>query len=1051
MMKKRLLLCLLALIMLVRVGLSQDRTISGKVTDRQNNQGLPGVTVLAKGTTKGASTNADGTYSLEVPASANTLQFSFVGYRSVERSIGNNTTIDVALEVDTKQLNEVVVTALGIEREKKALGYSTQDVRGDALVQSGEKNIVEGLAGKVAGVQVIGSAGTPGASSKILIRGNNSFTGENQPLFVIDGIPLDNSYSVTEGQDYPFNANLNGVGYSNRAIDINPNDIETMTVLKGPAAAALYGVRAGNGAVVITTKRGRAGQKPSVSFRTEQEFSQVNRTLDQQFKYAQGVGGGNQRNASGGIVTPSYVTWTAGDDGIFETEDDNIGTTQIWGPTNESLGITPTDNVDKFFRTGFSTTNDIAVSAGNERGAVRFSLGQLHNEGIVPETKFDRYTLRLSADTKLSEKVDAAGTINYANTGGTRAQQGSNVSGVMLGLMRAPSSFDLAAGYENPDGTPRNYFQGYDNPYWTVNNNPTKDDNSRVLGNITLTYKPLPWLRITERGGADIFTDRRKTVFAVYSNDPPEPTGEIRENTQYHRELYNDLIANATHDFSEKLFGSLTVGGNLDERYDQSLFARGRNLAVPKFYNLSNASDRYADEQRTTIRTGALYYDANVSFNETFFLGTTGRYETASTFGPDFKGFFNPSVNASVVLSELGGLKDIGLLNFLKIRGAYARGGNIPPAYGTRTYFLAPFFTDGFTNGLSFPYLGQNGSGLGSTLGNSNLKPEVVISREVGAEVRLNDNRITIDFTYYHNNSKDLIVARPVSSGSGYLASLENVGEIQNKGIEAVVTLVPFRSENGFNWDMLFNFTRNRSKVLALAEGIEQLQIEAAFDISAYAIVGQPYGVLYGTRWERNENGDLLIQANGLPRLAATTGNVGNPYPDYTLGIRNNFSYKKLNLSALFDIRKGGAIWNGTTARLNRLGISKITEDRDRDYVIPGVKTDGSPNDIAIPAFTYFQRYLGDNGGAQETQVQEGSWVRLREVTLSYNFGQPKFLSFVRGLELYAAATNLWLKTDYTGIDPETSLTGSGSNITGFDYFNMPNTRNYRFGLKANF
>lgn len=1025
---------------------AQDRTISGKITDRATSQGLPGVTVIVKGRpTIGTSTNADGTYVLSgVPADATTLVFSFIGYAAQELPITGSSTINLTLATDTKQLSEVVVTALGIEREKKSLGYSSQEVRGDAVQQSGETNIVEGLAGKVAGVQVIGSAGVPGASSKILIRGNNSFTGENQPLFVIDGVPLDNSYSTSDPEN-PFNTNLNGVAYSNRGIDINPNDIDTYNVLKGPAAAALYGVRAGNGAIIITTKRGRAGQKPAISFDSNVEFSKVNRLLDRQLTYAQGTGGGNQHNKDGSIKTAIYDT-----NGL----DGSGGTSQSWGPTNQSLSITPTDNVGQFFRTGISTTNNFAISAGNDKGAIRFSLGQLRDQGIVQNTDFERYTARVNADTKLSNKVSIGASINYINSGGTRAQQGSNTSGVMLGLTRAPSSFNLKEGYQNDDGTQRTYFFAYDNPYWTIHNNPTRDNTSRILGNIVATWTPLSWLSIRNRGGIDTYADRRKSIFAVGSTAVPvdgSKSGEIREDNQFHRELYNDLTATVTYNVNEQLAATVTIGGNLNERYDQRLFGRANNLSVPGFYNLSNGSNLFAAESNSTVRSAALFYDVNLAYKDMIFVGTTGRRETASTFGPSVSSFFTPSVNGSVVLSQLDALKDSKALTFLKIRAAYAKAGNFPGPYNTQTYYASPTFTDGFTNGLSFPYLGVNGAGLSATIGNSNLRAEKVTSREVGVEARFNDDKITLDVTAYRNTSNDLLLGRPIAATSGYTRSFTNAGSIENKGIEAVVGLTPVRTTEGFNWNILFNYTLNRSKVLELAEGVDQFLLEAAFGtVDAYAIVGKPYGALYGTKWARADNGQLLIGANGRPTLAdgGTSSYLANPFPNYLLGIRNNFSYKGAKLSFLLDIRSGGAIWNGTTARLNRLGVSKASEDRDRDYIIPGVKADGSANTTPISAFDYYQRYLGDLGAAGEQQVEDGSWVRLRELSLSYNFNK---VAFFQGLEIYGSATNLFLRTNYQGIDPETSLTGSGSNITGLDYFNMPNTRNYRVGIRANF
>lgn len=1063
-MKKILFLILLLASGLLQQARAQNRTVSGQVTDRATNEGLPGVTVVVKGQpTIGTSTNADGTFSLTgVPDGDVKLVMSYVGFTSQEVPVTGSNAINVSLASDTRQLSEVVVTALGIERETKSIGYTTQQVKGDDVLQSGETNIVQGLSSKVAGVQVIGSAGVPGASSKILIRGNNSFIGDNQPLFVIDGIPLDNQSNTSEGADYPFNANLGGVANSNRAIDINPADIESYNVLKGPAAAALYGSRAGNGAIIITTKRGKANQKTTVSFRSEVELTQVNRLLDRQMKYAQGTGGGNQRTAAGTVRTPVYSTYGPGADGVFDRTHnlgvDPQGTSQIWGPTNESLGITPVDNAANFFKTGVSYTNDFSIASGSERSSVRFALGQLHNDGIVPNTNFNRYNLRLTADTKLSDKVSLGGTVSYINSGGLRAQQGSNRSGVMLGLMRAPSSFDLAAGYKYDSGPnkgyQRSYFSAYDNPYWTVNENPTRDDNSRILGNLVFTYNPLPWLRLMNRGGGDIYTDRRKSVFAVYSNgNPGDLSGEIRENQKYHRELYNDLTLTASKNITEQFFASLTVGNNINERFDQNVFARGQQLAVPEFYNLSNAAIKYADEQNTTIRSYSYFYDANFSFKNFVFVGTTGRYDNFSTFGPNAGGFFAPSVNASVILSELPAFESFkNAVNFIKIRGAIGKAGNQPPFGITRNYFAAPFFTDGFTNGLSFPYNGVNGSGLSSAIGNLNLRPEQVLSREVGAELHFNKDKITVDFTYYNNKSTDLILSRPLSAGSGFTSVYENAGEISNRGLEIVVGLKPFQSEKGFNWGMQFNYTRNRSEVLGLAPGVDQFDLESAFTgIGSYAIVGQPYGALYGTRWNRAADGQLLIGANGRPSVAAQNGNIGNPFPRYTLGIRNTFSYRGLSLAAVIDIRSGGDIWNGSYGRLNRLGASKLSEDRDRDYVIPGVLADGTPNTKAIPAYSYFQNYLGDAGGANEQFIQDGSWVRLRELTLSYNFGTPSFLTFVRGLEVYTSGTNLYLKTNYQGIDPETSLTGSASNVNGFDYFNMPNVRTYRFGLKANF
>ncbi len=1050
-MRKKLLTLLLAWMVSMVTVWAQTRQITGLVSDRK--EPIFGATVQVKGTAIGTVTNANGRYVLDVPTTATAVVIKSKGYKTIELSIAGQSEINAILIVDNENLDEMVVTAFGIEHERKTLGYSSQKIGGDDLKKSGEQNMIQGLAGKAAGVYVQGSGGTPGASAKVLLRGNVTFTGENQPLIVVDGVPIDNSTSQSVAGDYPYNANLQGVNSSNRGVDINPDDIESMNILKGPAAAALYGVRAGAGAIIITTKKGKKGAKSfSVDLNSSIEISQVNKLPNLQMKYSQGTGGGAlNADQSGSIGAGIYKPGT---------------TSANWGNlTKDSLGITPTDNMGNFFKTGYAYNNNISITNNTENSSMRVSIGRLTQSGVVPNTSFERTSARISMDSRLSKRFTMGGTVNLINSGGVRSQNGSNLSGVMLGLLRAPNSFNLndpnQGGYKNPDGTQRQYFGIYDNPYWTVYENPFKDNVNRALGNINFTYDPLDWMSITYRLGTDMYTDQRKQIFAIGSWAPDNaPGGEIDENTQRYKEYYSDLLVTIKKDLSPDLKTTLLVGNNLNHRYSQDLFLRGRDLSAPGNYNLSNAATLYSSEGNVTIRTAALFADFNAAYKNFLFIGLTGRNEWASTFGTAKNNFFYPSANISLVFSEL---VKIPKMSFGKVRLAYAQAGMSPDPYRTRTYFTRATYTDGFTGGLSFPYLGQNGYGYSSLIGNPNLRPERNTGMEVGADIRFFESRFGIDFTYYNQKSTDLLVTRPIAPSTGYSNLYTNAGSMVNKGIELIVSGTPVKTKD-FSWDINVNYARNRNTVLELGEGLKEISLESGFtEMGAYAIKNLPYGVLYGTRWDRTSNGDLIIGANGLPRKALERGQIGNPYPKWYGGIRNTFTYKKLSFTFLWDVRVGGDIWNGTWARLNNIGrTAESAEGREKFYIIPGQKVvsvnpDGSENyesnDIKISAYNYYRTFKGDGGAyAAENAIQDGGWVRLRDASISYALPiGPKASRKIKGVTLSVTGRNLLLFTDYTGVDPETSLTGAGSNIGGWDYFNNPGTKSYTFALKASF
>lgn len=1054
-MKKYYLLIAFVLAFFMQTMQAQEaRTITGTITDPETNEPLVGVNVVVKGSTIGTVTNVDGKYTIKLPAGASFVEVRYVGYETKVLPVDEaSNVLDVALAEDVIGLSDVVVTALGIKREKKALGYAVQEVKGDELTQSGEVNFVQGLASKVAGVQVIGSGGTPGASSKILLRGNSTFTGENQPLIVVDGVPISNETKSLEGRDNPFNANLAGVNHSNRALDINPDDIESLNVLKGPAAAALYGVRAGNGAIVITTKKGSKG-KVKVDYSVSVDVSEVNKLPELQDTYAQGTGGGGQIDDDGNPITPFFDTYDPGPDGIGFTADDvSFGTSESWGPTLSSLGLTPTDNIGNFFQKGLSQSHNLAISGGNNNTTFRLSLGHVEQEGIIPNTDFRRTSIRLTSETSLTDKIKVFGTANYIKSGGTKIQNGSNLSGAMLSLTRTPASFDLLGGggeadWERSDGNQHQYFIVYDNPQWSARENPFTDDINRFIGNLSAKWQATPWLDFTYRVGTDAYTDQRKQVFAIGAWDPPNPTGQIEENTVRYREVYSDFLIRASHSLTDKISGNITLGNNLNHREDQNLYARGRNLSIPDFYNLDNASDRYASNLSSVIRTAALFFNVDLEYNRMLYLNVTGRNEWSSTFGPNQNNFFYPSASASFVFSEL--LPETDIFSFGKVRYAFAQAGISPEEYTSQTYFVAPFFTDGFTDGISFPFLGQSGFGYSTRLGNEDLKPELITGNEIGVDVRFLKGRIGLDVTVYDQKTTDILVNRPVAASTGFEFATVNSGELQNRGIELIATGKVVKKPN-FTWDVMLNYSTNETKVLALAPGVDEINIETAFSsIGSFAIKDQVYGALYGTQWERTDDGQLIIGANGLPTVADERGNIGNPFPDWIGSLRNTFNIKGIGITALLDVREGGKVWCGTCARLNRLGRTAESADRERTYIIDGVKADGTANDIEISAYDYFQRFVGDAGAAVEQAVFDGSWVRLRELGVNYNLKNLN-IPVLKNISLSFTGRNLWLKTDYPGVDPETSLTGAGSNVTGFDYFNNPGTRSYIFGLKASF
>lgn len=1015
---KGILVLFLALI--AQLTFAQERAVSGTVSDNTG-MPLPGVSVLVKGTKTGTQTDFDGKYTIKA-SSNQVLIFSYIGMKTQEVA-ATSSTVNVKLKDDSVELEGVVVTALGIKKEEKKLGYAVSKVSADEITKSGEQNVLQALAGKAAGVQIIGSGGTPGASSKIIIRGTNTITGTSDPLIVVDGIPIDNSTTQTSAGDNPFNANLSGINNSNRALDINPDDIESVTILKGPAAAALYGARAGNGVIIYTTKKGKNGKGLGIDYNTSLAIDKVSQLPARQNKYVQG-----NYNEAG---VPQYAS----------------NTPQSWGPSAASLGLPTYDNPRNFFQEGITQTNNISIYGGDDKATFRASYGNVTQTGMIPETGLKRNTLRLSGDLKLSEKWKAGASMQYTHTTTTLAQNGSNASGVMLGLMRSPINYDLR-NYKDEFGNNTNYFSAYDNPYFTVNENPATSDVNRVLGNIYLTYNHAKWLSLTAKGGIDTYSDSRKQIYAVSSNgDDLDGIGEVAYNSITNKDYYGDLIASGLIPLnSESIKINYTAGLNLRSNQYLDIFSRGKGLSVPGVYNLGNATQLYASNVEENTISRALFAQVDFDIKDQLFISGTIRKEWASTYGDNVKSAVFPSGTASWIASNTF---DWG--NFVKFSYGYGEVGIAPAAYRTKSFYSKPSMTDGFTNGLSFPYNGINGMALAGRLSNPDLKPERVLGHDLGLSTKFLNNRLAIDVNLYYKTSKDLLIDVPLPQSSGFAAQYKNAAELVNKGIEVEIGYDIFKKSNPFQWNVNLNWAKNENEVTDISGGLPEISIETAFaSIGYYAVKGQPLGSFYGTKWKRDENGQKIIGSNGLAVVADEVGNLGNSAPKWTGGIRNTFSYKRITLSALLDIRHGGEVYNGTLARMHSIGVSEASADRERTYVIEGVKEDGTPNDKAITAQQYYQKYLGDGGGAAEEAVETVNWVRLRDATISYDLNVKQF-PFVTAAQISLTGRNLWINTNYKGVDPETSLTGAGSRINGLDYFNNPGSKSFIMSLRVSF
>ena len=1005
--------------------LAQQTSVSGLVTGSENGEPLSGVNVLIKGTNRGTITDFDGNYQIDVQ-SGEVLVFSSVGFETKEIPYAGQSSIDVTLVEDLESLDEVVVTSFGIEQEKRSLGYAVQEIDSEEITKTKQQNLVSALQGQAAGVQVTNSGGAPGMSARIIIRGVNSLdpNADNQPLFVIDGVPIDNSTIESNGTPR---------GLSNRAADINPNDIESLNILKGAAATALYGVRAANGAVIITTKKGKAG-KVKINLNSSVGFDEINQFPEFQETYGQGFSGEYDPNSFWPNWGPSMAE--------INQIDPNVKFYDIWSDA---------------MRTGVQVDNNISISGGSENATFYGSLGKLDQEGIIPFSNWARTSAKLSGEVKFSEKFKFAGNINYSVSGGNRVPHDR----FMERLVYWAPNHDVED-YINPDGTMKTYQNT--NPIYDARFSTFEDEVNRTVGNLRFTYSPAEWLDLTYLIGTDYYSDRRTEItpgpLGIDGEVPLSSTGFITETRINSRDINSNFFITLKKDWTDKLNTSLRLGNDIFERDYERLDATGSTFVIPEFYDLSYASQISNSQDKRKRRLVGVYGDLMVNYAETIFLNVTARNDWTSTLPIGNNSFFYPSVNLGYVFTE--NFEQPDWFTFGKVRGSWAQVGKDTDPYLIGQTYASPDI---------FPLGGQVGFTRFSQFGDLELKPEKTTAIEFGTDLRFFENRLGLDVTWYKSNSKDQIIPVPVSETAGFSTFVTNAGEIENRGWEFILRGTPIKQEN-FRWDVSFNASYNKNEVKSIKEGIEEIVVGSQFGYGGASVTiklleGEPYGNIFGASYSRlgadpnsiylNQGLPVIIGEDGFPDRNGSQLVLGNTTPKWIGGLKNDFTYKGFDFSFLIDFRAGVDQYNQYDNFFSAFGISKYTLNRNETIVFDGVLEDGSPNTQPV--------WLGQGEGpdgrdygagfyrntyrtVSENFVQDAAFIKLRNITLGYNFQDNilKALPF-ESARLSVAANNIILYTPWDGFDPESFSSGAGGNATGLTGLGYPGVRSFFFTL----
>ena len=1037
---RRLLLCLaMALLLLPQVSLAQGRQITGTVRDEKGDP-LPFVSVQERGTNNGTTTNDKGEFAITVSSSRPVLVISYTGMQPQEVAVGASSTLTVSLQ-PVGAMSEVVVTAMGIRREKKALGYSTQEVKGEELVNTRQTNIVNALRGKTAGVQINSGGGAPGQGSRIIIRGIKSLNPnkDNQPLFIIDGVQMDNSTTTVNTA-----GSLRGL--SNRAADINPDDVESISILRGGAATALYGQAGSNGVVLITTKSAKAG-KMRIGFTSTYGIDEVNKFPDVQTQFSQG----------------SMSVYNSTD--FFPS----------WGPTVEAARALDPTHPEKLFNhyargyeQGNQFRNTLTLSGGTENALVTSSVSYFKQNGVIPNSDYKNISARVGAQLKISNKLRFNPSFYFINSGGLRV----NADRYNESLTYWSPRWDVQD-YIKEDGTMKSY--GNNNPIYGTYSNQYKDNVNRIIGTGDITYSPVSWLDLNYKLGMDYYTDFRR-------HTAPGPKGLIgerihednglgfvNEDRLSNRILTSNAMATFKKDWSDKFNTVLRAGNEVREKKYSRLSSTGSELDVPDLLSLNNAKVRSTSEYQELYRIVSAYGDLTLGWSNYLFLNVTARNDWSSTLAKGNNSFFYPSASLSYVFSDHFNLPDF--MSYGKFRASLAETGKDTDPYETSTTYTPSVVTS------TSQVIWTRGDARGDEL----LKPERTTTLEIGTELRFLKNRLGLDFNWYKLNSRDQIIPVSVSPSAGYTSVIINAGEIENKGIELVLNATPVKTQD-FTWDATLNFARNRNKVVSIREGLSEIVVGSHFGYSGSTatmkyVPGYAVGNIYGSSYQRYYAGkadDKVTVDNSLPIVIAATGSnagfpmrdatqriLGNSQPDWIGGLSNTLSYKNFTLSFLWETQQGQERYNQLGNFMSAFGIAKYTEDRNTSRVFEGVLPNGTPNTQTVwlgqgvgPDTRNYTAgfYRNVHRTVTENFVEDASWIRLRNLSLGYNIPTSILKrTFIQNINVSLTGNNLLLFTDYSGFDPETSSFSAGSNIDAFSGFSYPAVRSYLFSINVNF
>lgn len=1051
----RSLLTLMTLGMALFAYAQTGRTVTGKVTSLEDATALPGVNVVLKGTTIGTTTDADGSFSLSVPADG-ILVFSFIGLKTQEIQIGQSTVINLQMQFDSNQLSEVVVTALGIERSKDALGYSFQDVNGKQLTEARSANIMNGLSGKIAGVRISPNAG-PGSGSNIQIRGQSSLGGVNQPLFVIDGVPMEQSQNA--GKQF-------GGGMS----EVSPDNVASISVLKGPSATALYGSRGQNGVILITTKNGSGVKGLQVEVNSNVMFEDP--AVKPDFQNIYGGGNGyrtwytNGRSAT--ITDPLEVEQYQDAYGTAAPLTGTDGTDESWGAPmdgrlvrhwwtgTELSPLTPApDNWEDYWETGTAISNNIALSSAHDKGSFRLSIGRLDQTGIMYNNDYWRNNFRANIVQDLTDKFNVTVSAEYVKAG---SDNRSYQDGQQFIWAQRQTDWAKLKNYDDyrdvhilkaGDGDVPNWQHTFfTNPFYNQDKLPYSNEKDRLVGNVVLNYHITPTFNIMLRSGTDMWTDTRINVLnweRIRNGNPIY--GQYSEEILRNQETNTDLMATYSTKLTSDLSLNFMAGGLLRTNYYKRNFTQVGQLVVDGVYNLGNSIPglNKVESIIQESESQSVFGSAQFSFKDALFLDITGRNDWSSTLPPSQWSYFYPSFGLSSVLTELFGIKN-STLSFGKVRASWAQVGSDGPPYS-----LAQTFEPGTSWNGSIPEYYEN-----TEIANSALKPQMTTGIELGFEARFLNNRIGVDFTYYDQSTKNQILGVGISKATGYNTRIINAGEIANKGVELVLNGTPIKLTNGFVWDVTINFSRNKNKVVELIGDLSTYPLGTRNSLQSVAMVGQPYGALFGIGFERAPDGNILYK-DGLPVVSTQARVLGNIQPDWTGGIQNSFSFKGISLTALIDIRAGGDAYN------EGIGIARWTGQyeetavgREEGIIGVGTMNVGTadvpvyvPNNIIVPAR---QLYAYNNARTyHEASIFDMSYVRLREVTLGYTIPSSVLKGvFIKSAKISFVGRNLALLfSNIPHVDPE--FDRLGGNSYGFGYGELPTTRSMGFNLNLTF